>query len=191
MKRYLATLATLLALALTLGAGALPALAAARPFVLTADLQAGADNTATGTFAITGGFADSGQATETFTITGPAVDGLKTVTGSQGTMTLHFAGTLAPTDNPDVMRVTGTWNLVSGTGAYSGITGQGTLDTTLNVKTGALHAVYTGTADVASTPVGMPSTGGSTPSPLLWLLLSGILALAAGAVTRRRAGAAR
>ena len=191
MKRYIAALAALLALALTLGAGARPALAAARPFVLTADLQAGVDNTATGTFAITGGFADSGQASETFTITGPAVDGLKTVTGRQGTMTLHFAGNLAPTDNPDVMGVSGTWNLVSGTGAYAGITGQGTLDTTLNVKTGALHAVYTGTADVAAAPVGMPSTGGSTGSPLLWLLLSGALALVAGAATRRRAGAVR
>ena len=137
------------------------------------------------------GFADSGQASETFTITGPAVDGLKTVTGRQGTMTLHFAGNLAPTDNPDVMGVSGTWNLVSGTGAYAGITGQGTLDTTLNVKTGALHAVYTGTADVAAAPVGMPSTGGSTGSPLLWLLLSGALALVAGAATRRRAGAVR
>jgi len=195
-KRTLTSaMAIVFVLALTLAAGAVPAQAAPRSFVLTADMQERGNNSADGTFTITGEFSDSGRVTETYKLDGPTVDGVKTINGSKGTIMLHFLGNIAPTEDSAVMHVTGTWDLLSGTGEYAGITGQGTIDTMLNIQTGVLHAVYTGTADLSAPgAVGMPRTGGSGFPVEMWLLAACASALVCGASLRlkeRRARAGR
>ena len=73
---------------------------------------------------------------------------IETLSGNRGTFTWKFTRvfrpvTPAPPAGP-VFLTQGDWQMISGTGAYTGITGQGTFSGTLNVVTGDFHDSYKG-----------------------------------------------
>ena len=79
-----------------------------------------------GTFTLTiGRIEDSGTYTETFTIVGDVIDGVKVLTGTRGTVTMRVHGFI---DFPTATTATfrgGRWRILSGTGAYAGLEGGG------------------------------------------------------------------
>ena len=71
---------------------------------------------------------------------------VETLRGENGTFTWQFTrhfSTLPGSSGP-IFRTGGGWRMISGTGAYQGITGQGTFEGTINVSTGEIHDTYTG-----------------------------------------------
>ena len=66
--------------------------------------------------------------------------------GAKGTFTwtINRSFTADP-KLPGQLRSSGSWQMQSGTGAYQGITGQGTMTGTLNTITGQLHDEFVGT----------------------------------------------
>ena len=73
---------------------------------------------------------------------------IETLSGSRGNFTWKFirnftAGDPGPPVGP-VFRTNGSWQLIEGTGAYTGIRGQGIFTGTFNVETGDFHDSYKG-----------------------------------------------
>lgn len=79
---------------------------------------------------------------------GGPISVIETLSGGSGTFTWKFIRNFTPipphpTRGP-VYNTNGSWQLIQGTGAYTGITGQGTFTGTLNVETGDFHDSYKG-----------------------------------------------
>ena len=78
---------------------------------------------------------------------------IETLSGSGGTFTWKFIrnfplSTPGPVKGP-VFNTNGSWQMIEGTGAYTGITGQGTFTGTLNVQTGDFHDSYKGHVELS------------------------------------------
>ena len=67
---------------------------------------------------------------------------LETLSGNNGSFTWRFTRNFSFT--PGRIRTAGAWQMISGTGAYSGITGQGKFEGTLNPQTGQIQDTFTG-----------------------------------------------
>ena len=98
------------------------------------------ETTAAGTFAMTGAFSDQGATTEALVFGGPLTQSpvpitfRRTLTGRNGTIVVKGSATLTFI-SPSTAKLSGTWEVESGTGVYA--TGRGTL---------------TGDADFGATP---------------------------------------
>jgi hypothetical protein len=77
-----------------------------------------------GTFTAVGAVDDSGSASSKAKRTGDQLSGTEVLTGSKGTIHLTFGGTIEPKDGARQV-VRGTFNIVSGSGAYTALRGQG------------------------------------------------------------------
>lgn len=87
--------------------------------------------TQSGTFHMAGALSDSGSATATFTITPSGdsrafIDGDHVLTGQLGTLVVRTHAVVYPFPAPRAF-VEGKWTVVSGTGAYAGMKGGGTV----------------------------------------------------------------
>jgi hypothetical protein len=145
---------------LVLGAIVVAAGSAAVPFaasgdekriVLTERMQLTGFNPATGagtqagTFMSAGAVNDAGPATATFTLV-PAgggcgkLDGTHVFTGSGGTLSVHTEAHVCPfpPGSPPRSFVRGKWQVVGGTGAYSGLRGKGRIIATGDFATGEI-----------------------------------------------------
>jgi len=113
---------------------------------ISVDMHFSGQSSAEGTFKAVGSINDWGATTETFQIAadGKSVQGTKVLTGSEGNMVIHFEGILMPVEGTSKVDVDGTWKVVSGTQAYSGIAGGGQVSTVIDLAAGTLHAEYTG-----------------------------------------------
>src|SRR5947209_12781222 len=153
---------------------------------ISVDMHLTGPTSAEGAFKASGAISDAGTATETFQIAadGKSVEGDKTLVGSKGEVSLHFSGSIVPLQGGASLQVTGTWQAVSGTQAYSGISGGGPVNTILNMAAGTLHADYTGDVSVGNTP-GMPRTGAPYTGAML-LLAMAAAAILAGALLARQ-----
>ena len=69
---------------------------------------------------------------------------VKTFHGQAGSLTIQLESMIRPTDVPWLWHEEGHWVVVSGTGAYAGLTGQGSEVGTRNYATNSLDVVYTG-----------------------------------------------
>jgi hypothetical protein len=81
-----------------------------------------------GTFMMTGRFADAGSVTTSYRYAGPNVHGTATLMGAGGIFTIAMRGTLQNVVN-GVQNSGGRWRLCSGTGPYKRATGSGLWDT--------------------------------------------------------------
>ena len=123
------TLLGMLTIALVCVAGAAPAAATTRASVKIKIEMRGqftGPDSVSGTFRSTiGRIEDSGTYTETFTIVGDVIDGVKVLTGARGTVTMRVHGFI---DFPTATTATfrgGRWRILSGTGVYAGLEGGG------------------------------------------------------------------
>lgn len=130
----------------------LPAAAAyPQSLELVADMTLTSADSAAGPFTLyyDGAEIDSGWATETFFQAGGlnmgTVHGIKTLDGADGTFTIRFDAQSVPVA-PGQFLASGRWVIVSGTGAYANLYGEGQVSTTLDVATvpPSLHAEYSG-----------------------------------------------
>ncbi|NJD59723.1 MAG: hypothetical protein FIA98_10030 [Anaerolineae bacterium] len=128
---------------------AFPKSAAATPpdtLTIDVDMWVTGENSAAGTFTISGVVADSGVATETFFMADDTSHGVKTLVSAQGTITIKYQVQLTWT--PDMGIAQGRYTIINGTGAYARLHGVGTTYATLDLSTGHLLANYTGTAHI-------------------------------------------
>jgi hypothetical protein len=101
-----------------------------------------------------GAFSDEGtiQDVSKHDIHGSSVSVIETMAGANGTITYKWTrvNRFAPgaMGNPAALTM-GAWQMVSGTGAYTGITGQGTFSGTINFETGEIHDFFTGKVTLA------------------------------------------
>jgi hypothetical protein len=123
----------------------------AERLVVTERMQVTSFNPATGegtqmgTFTAAGAINDSGAATATFRVV-PTKDGCGTLTGphtyvgSSGTITVFTKGVLCPYPPPTPPRsfATGTWRVIAGSGAYTGLRGRGRVIATADFGTGEI-----------------------------------------------------
>jgi hypothetical protein len=68
----------------------------------------------------------------------------RTFTGSAGAFTTRASAKILPTESPDVFSVEGYWTIVSGTGAYEGLRGTGTVRETFDTAAGTVVGMWTG-----------------------------------------------
>ena len=101
-------------------------------------------DTSAGTFVASGAVADSGVADVsdlTIIPTGSAdrgrLSGTETYTGQQGTIVTCFEGEAFPLSSPHEVGV-GRFEIVSGTGAYAGVSGNGTFEIVVDATTNQL-----------------------------------------------------
>jgi hypothetical protein len=156
MKRFLAVAVALAAaavmlLVLTLGAGA----SSDKRFVLSWRGSFTGSNTGAGTFAVGGALSDSGTFDSTFNV-GPGKDGCDAVTGGStytapdGGFTEHLAGlSCSPSPNDPRATFDGRFQITSGTGAYAGLSGKGTITSLADFTDGTFTGVHDGTAHFA------------------------------------------
>ena len=123
-----------LAIAMATAAAAVSLAAAAEPtqrLYIGMSLHFTGPDTTAGTFVVSGAVADSGAAdVRDLTITPGNADsgrlsGTETYNGQQGTIVTHFQGVAFPLSSPHEVGI-GQFEIVSGTGAYTGLTGHGT-----------------------------------------------------------------
>ena len=74
---------------------------------------------------------------------------VETLSGAGGTFTWSFTRHIAPVAGPragqnSTYKTGGDWHITDGTGAYSGITGQGTFSGTINPVTGDIFETFQG-----------------------------------------------
>ncbi len=112
----------------------------------------GPDTTA-GTFVVSGAVADSGTADVrdlTITPAGPAdtgrLSGTETYMGQQGTIVTRFQGDAFPLSGPHEVG-TGRFEIVSGTRAYAGLSGQGTFEIVVDATTNQLIGTEVATVE--------------------------------------------
>ena len=149
------TRATLAAAVVAIGAAvAVPIVAASQgdsKLTIGQHLVVTGPTSASGTFAAVGDIDDSGTATATFAFTpqgnqdAARVDGTQTFTGSAGTFQSRFSGLASPASAPRQV-AHGTFEIVSGTGAYAGVQGQGTFTVVGDFTTGQVYVTSEGQA---------------------------------------------
>ncbi len=153
MKRRLALIAAALATAAALVAVPLTSASS-----LDTKLQIGfslhftGPTSAAGTFIASGAVRDSGTATVP-DVTAPQLgnqddgrlSGTEIYTGALGTITTTFSGIAGPATNPH-QAGKGTFRIVSGTGAYAGMTGQGTFLVVVDFSTNQIIGTEDGQA---------------------------------------------
>jgi hypothetical protein len=111
-------------------------------FTMTRDLNPGSDTwSAAGAIVDGGTFADDPAFFGGRSLT-LHVD--RTLVGTEGTLTLRGDVRLIPTDDPDVIAVTGRWNTLSGTERYATTYGSGPISETFNVAEGTVNGVWSG-----------------------------------------------
>ena len=101
-----------------------------------------------------GAFTDSGtiQDVPKHDIHGASISVLITLAGNNGTITFKWTriNRFAPGEMGNPAALTGgAWQMVGGTGVYSGITGQGVFNGTINFETGDIHDTFTGHVSLA------------------------------------------
>ena len=157
MKRLL-TLATaaltVIVLTLALGAGA----SSDKRFLLSWRGSFTGPNSGAGTFAVGGALSDSGTFNATFTAT-PGNDtcadvtGDETFTSTSGAFSTHFAGLSCPASPSDPRApFDGRFTITGGSGAYTGLSGKGTITSLADFSDGTFTGVHDGTAHFASSP---------------------------------------
>ena len=100
---------------------------------------------ATGTWTATGAIADAGTLTEPFLkfVGNGQLHIERVLTGEQGTITLRIQSTLTGVIG-DIAKFTGYWVIVSGTGAYADVHGQGLRTATVDLNTAIATETLTG-----------------------------------------------
>ena len=144
--------AVALALACTLGLAVSPALAVpSGDITISVHSALGCPPPAGCTFAMSGVLTDSGPITTEFlratALPSPVVGTaqyVRTFHGQQGSLTIRLESRITAGDEPFLVDEVGHWVLVSGTGAYDGLVGQGTEAGIRNFATNSLDAVYSG-----------------------------------------------
>jgi hypothetical protein len=106
-----------------------------------------------GTWVGAGAVNDAGEGTATFTVVPHGhnkglLTGTHVLTGSAGTITIETKAWVRPFPPPTPPRAMaeGTWRIVSGTGAYEDLKGQGKVYATADFTTGEITIVRDGTA---------------------------------------------
>jgi len=79
---------------------------------------------------------------------------VETLSGNAGSFTWRFTRHFAPVAGPlagqnATFRTGGAWQIIDGTGAYAGMSGQGTFEGTINVATGDIYDTYEGYVQLA------------------------------------------
>jgi hypothetical protein len=126
---------------------ALPAPAQAttsEPLEINAELWMTGENSAAGSFEISGLINDSGNASEVFFIAANTIHGVKTLESAAGTITIRFQAKLTWT-GPTTGYADGQFIVISSTGAYEKLHGVGTTHAELDLSTYHILATYTGT----------------------------------------------
>ncbi|MDQ4049758.1 MAG: hypothetical protein M3131_10335 [Actinomycetota bacterium] len=154
MKRRLQLFVVLGTVAALVTPLALPAFAgddgpaAQKRFAIGFRLNFTGPSSSAGPFSAAGAVSDSGNSNATFKITPTKRDegrleGTQEFVGSTGSITAHFRGTAGPLSSP---RATGRgrFRIVSGTGAYAGIEGQGRFLVIADFTTGSVTGTYDG-----------------------------------------------
>jgi len=116
-------------------------------------MQLTSPTTQQGAWVGAGAVNDAGQGIATFTVV-PAGDdkgllrGTHVLTGAAGTITIQTKAWVRPFPPPAPPRAMaeGTWQVVSGTGAYADLKGQGKIHATADFTTGEITIVRDGTA---------------------------------------------
>jgi hypothetical protein len=154
LNRRLATISVVAAAAAS--AVAVPLAASGDPtqrLYLGMNLHFTGSDTTAGTFVASGAIADSGTADVrdlTITPAGPAdtgrLSGTETYTGQQGTIVTRFEGEAFPLSSPHEVGV-GRFDVVSATGAYAGLSGQGTFEIVVDATTNQLIGTEVGTVN--------------------------------------------
>src|SRR5438552_13914830 len=105
------------------------------------NLRSPGPSTSAGAFVASGAVADSGTVDVrdlTITPAGPAdtgrLSGTETYSGQQGTIVTRFQGEAFPLSSPHEVGI-GRFEIVSGTGAYAAISGQGTFEIVVDATT--------------------------------------------------------
>jgi hypothetical protein len=150
-------LAILLLAALLVGyagqAGSVLAADAQQRVMISERMQLTGPTTQAGTWVGTGVVNDAGSGTATFTVvphghgTG-LLTGTHVLTGSSGTITIETTAFVRPFPPPTPPRAMaeGTWEIVSGTGAYADLEGRGRIYATADFTTGEITIVRDGNA---------------------------------------------
>ncbi|MCL4560792.1 MAG: hypothetical protein M1281_09285 [Chloroflexi bacterium] len=115
---------------------------------ITANLVMTGQNSAAGSFEVSGLVADHGNASEVFFIADNTIHGVKTMVGADGTITIKFQAQLAWTSQT-AGTAEGQFVILSGTGAYEKLHGVGATDASINLAAlpyPTISATYTGTA---------------------------------------------
>jgi hypothetical protein len=117
------------------------------PLTIKADLYLTGENSAAGSFNVSGLFSDAGAATEVFFVDADdgTIHGVKTLVGAEGTVILRFQAELTWT-GPTTGIAEGRWVVVSGTGAYEKLHGVGDTYAELDLAAYHIWASYTGKA---------------------------------------------
>jgi hypothetical protein len=144
-----AVLSVIVALALAAPA---PVLATQpQDFVIEAHTERDCPGPASCVFAATGAITDAGTVTTDFVrasaLGSPTVGTaqyVKTFHGQAGSLTIRLESMITGTDDPTLFDEQGHWVIVSGTGAYSGLLGQGDESGVRDFANQSLDAVYTG-----------------------------------------------
>ena len=108
--------------------------------------------TGEGTFDMSGDFIDNGDVSQPFELELNLADGsgeakgLKIFEGGLGTLTISWEGDISPTDVEGVFDLEGEWTVISGTGSYEYLSGEGTFEATADfntmILTGHLIGLY-------------------------------------------------
>jgi hypothetical protein len=64
--------------------------------------------------------------------------------GSKGTIKLRLDGLLTPTEIPDVLFLAGNWRVLSGTGEYANLRGEGTASVTFHFADSSAFGTFSG-----------------------------------------------
>jgi hypothetical protein len=156
MKRSLTIAVTLaglvvMVLTLALGAGA----SSDKRFLLSWRGSFTGPTSGAGTFAVGGALSDSGTFNATFTAT-PGKDncadvvGDETFTSTNGTFSAHFSGLSCPASANDPRApFDGHFTITGGSGAYTGLSGKGTITSLADFSDGTFTGVHDGTAHIA------------------------------------------
>jgi hypothetical protein len=103
-----------------------------------------------GTFALAGRFGDAGNVTTTDRVTGAHLQGVATLIGARGILTIELRGMLGPVVDGHQSRA-GQWRVCGGTGAYRRASGGGTWDSVAEfgqappgMAAPAMHGVLSG-----------------------------------------------
>ncbi len=143
---------TAMVVLLVCGLLALPAPALATPpeqLTIHADMWMTGEDSAAGTFAISGLFSDLGDASEVYFMAGRTTHGVKTLVGEGGTITILYQARVTWTSQTTGEAI-GKWVIVSGTGAYENLHGTGDTYAALDVfpepGNPQIEADYTGMA---------------------------------------------
>ena len=103
-----------------------------------------------GTFTVSGAFSDAGTYVETYRFAGNTIHGVKTLSGSYGTITLVVQAVVRWTSPTRAELFAGQWRLESGTGAYANVHGEGSPGATgsADLAAGTVDVVHEGLASV-------------------------------------------